>query len=52
MLAYGFKHMQAEGATSEEITKTIRVINSALWQFSDVCINNGDISHSTNEENQ
>lgn len=52
MLAYGFKHMQAEGSSPEEMTKTARAITSAISQFSDTCINNGDTSHSTTEENQ
>jgi len=51
MLAYGFKHMQENGASTEEMTKTARAITSAIWQFSDTCINNDDISHLTIEEN-
>jgi hypothetical protein len=50
MIAYGFRHMQLEGASTEDMTDTASAMASAISQFSATCINNGDISHSTIEE--
>lgn len=51
MIAYGFRHMQLEGASTEDMTDTARAMVSAIRDFSAVCINNDDISHSTIKEN-
>ena len=50
MIAYGFKHMELEGASTEDMKNTAMAMASAIREFSDTCINNGDISHSTIEE--
>jgi hypothetical protein len=51
MIAYGFRHMQLEGASTEDMTDTARAMASAIRDFSAVCINNEDVSHSTIKEN-
>ena len=51
MIAYGFRHMQLEGASTEDMSDTARAMASAIRDFSAVCINNDDISHSTIKEN-
>lgn len=50
MIAYGFRHMQLEGASTEDMTVTARAMSNAIREFSATCINTGDISHSTIEE--
>lgn len=50
MIAYGFRHMQLEGASTEDMTDTARAIARAIRDFSVDCINNGDTSHSTIKE--
>ncbi len=50
MIAYGFRHMQLEGASTEEMTVTAGAMASAIREFSATCINNADISHLTTEE--
>jgi hypothetical protein len=50
MIAYGFRHMQLEGASTEDMTDTASAMASAIREFSSTCINNGDTSHSIIEE--
>lgn len=50
MIAYGFRHMQLEGASTDDMTDTARAMANAIRDFSVDYINNGDTSHSTIKE--